>query len=82
MKGNKETQQKLLLHKGTNFLVSIYHQENHSYQGSIQWLDTGKKMNFRSGLELLNLIHEATNANKKEEQALRTWNDVKESNIG
>jgi hypothetical protein len=28
---------------GTNFLISIYHHENNSWQGSLQWLDTGKK---------------------------------------
>lgn len=65
---------------GANFLISIHHQENHSWQGAIQWLDTGKKIHFRSELELLNLIHDAIETAK--EQKLRTWEDVQKSNIG
>lgn len=60
---------------GTNFLISIYHQENHSWQGCIQWLDTGKKVHFRSELELMNLIHGAVTTNQTEEETLRTWDD-------
>jgi len=82
MNENKDAAQKSLLHKGTNFLISIYHQENHSYQGTIQWIDTGKKVSFRSELELLNLIHEATNYNSNDGQNMRTWKDSKESNVG
>jgi hypothetical protein len=59
----------------TNFLISIYHQENFSYQGEIQWLDTGKRIRFRSELELLNLIHEAAKATHKSDSETRTWAD-------
>ncbi len=58
---------------GTNFLVSIYHQENQSWQGSIQWLDTGKKVHFRSQLELLNLMNEAAEVSSNREDDLRSW---------
>lgn len=61
--------------QSANFLVSIYHQENFSYQGEIHWLDTGKKICFRSELELLNLIHEATKSHKTEQDQIRTWSD-------
>jgi len=61
---------------GSNFLISIYHQENHSYQGTIQWLDTGKILHFRSELELLNLIHEAV-VIQTESNEMRTWSDAK-----
>jgi len=63
-----------------NFLISIYHQENFSYQGEIHWLDTGKKICFRSELELLNLIHEATKASQKSESEPRTWSDDQKIN--
>lgn len=56
-----------------NFLVSITHQENQSWQGSIEWLDTGKIIHFRSELELISLIAEAANANKKEGISYRNW---------
>lgn len=58
-----------------NFLISIYHQENFSYQGEIQWLDTGKKIRFRSELELMNLIHEAAKSSLKSDSEIRTWTD-------
>lgn len=59
---------------GNNFLISVYHQENHSMQCSIHWLDTGKKVHFRSELELMNLMNAAV-CNKSGEQALRSWED-------
>lgn len=65
---------------GTNFLISIYHQENLSYQGVVQWLETGEKVHFRSELELMNLIHSAT-LEQQGEQALRDWNLNSQSNV-
>ncbi len=44
---------------GTNFLISIYYQENHSWQGTIHWLETDKKLHFRSELELISLMQSA-----------------------
>lgn len=61
--------------KGTNFLISVHHQENHTWQGSIQWLDTGQKCHFRSELELMNLIHGAVTAGVAAQEPLRTWEE-------
>ncbi len=60
---------------GTNFLVSIHHQDNCSWQGVIQWLDTGKTIHFRSALEMLSLIEEATEVH--ESTSKRSWDDIK-----
>lgn len=60
---------------GTNFLITVYHQENFSYQGVIEWLDTGKKTHFRSELEMLNLIHSAVVQNSEESTPMRSWQD-------
>lgn len=57
------------------FLITIYHQENHSWQGVIQWLDTGKKIHFRSELELMTLIHSATLRNASKNDSFRTWHE-------
>lgn len=65
---------------GTNFLVSIHHQENHSWQGVIEWLDTGKKIHFRSELELMNLIHDAVQVSNVVEEPNRTWKDARKMN--
>lgn len=62
---------------GTSFLVTIYHQENHSWQGSIQWLETGIMLHFRSELELMNLISKAIQSGESKEQELRTWDDYR-----
>lgn len=67
---------------GTNFLVSVYHQENHSWQGSIQWLDTGQKVHFRSELEMLNLMQEAIAQGKGSSEERRTWEKEKSKNTG
>ncbi len=68
--------QKNIPNKGSsNFLITIYHQENHSWQGVIQWLDTGKKVHFRSELELLNLINSALHVTTKPMEELRNWTE-------
>jgi len=66
---------------GTNFLISIHHQENHSWQGVIEWLDTGKKVHFRSELELMNLIHGAVQTTSVTDEPIRTWNDERRINV-
>jgi len=66
---------------GTNFLITIHHQENHSWQGVVQWLDTGKTVHFRSELELLNLIHGAVEINKVSDEPLRTWQDERKISV-
>lgn len=58
---------------GTNFLISIYHQENHSWQGTIQWLETGEKVHFRSELELIHLIQSAAQVQGQDKDELRIW---------
>lgn len=65
----------------TNFLVSIHQHENHSWQGFIEWLDTSKKMHFRSELELMNLIHEAAQLSNASEESLRTWEEQRQLSV-
>ncbi len=69
------------MNMGTNFLITVYHQENFTYQGVIEWLDTGKKMHFRSELELINLIHNAVALNTEKSDKLRTWQDERMINV-
>ncbi len=56
---------------GSNFLITIHHSENNSWQGVINWLDTGKTIHFRSALEMMSLIDEAVARDK------RSWEDIK-----
>lgn len=39
-----------------SFVVEIKSKENHTWQGSIIWVEGQKKENFRSALELLRLM--------------------------
>lgn len=61
---------------GQNFLVTVYHQENQSWQGVIQWLETGEKIHFRSTLEMLHLIDNAT---QKVGLPHRSWSEEPKS---
>ena len=65
----------------TNFLVTIHHQDNHSWQGVIEWLDSGKKLHFRSELELLMLMQSAVQSEEREQTPLRSWDDVRKMSI-
>lgn len=66
--------------RSSNFLITIYHTDNYSYQGFIQWLDTGEKIHFRSELELMTLIHSAVTSQTENNIAMRDWGQTK--NIG
>ena len=58
---------------GTNFLISIKEKDNQNWKGTIQWLDTGKTMSFRSALEMMNLIDEAISIQSGEGEPSRSW---------
>lgn len=71
---NKQSQEsKTQPIKGTNFLITIHHTENYSYQGVIQWLDSGEKIHFRSELEMITLIHSAVARHTEKNLSSRDW---------
>ena len=39
-----------------SFVVEVKSRENHTWQGTITWVEGKKKENFRSALELIRLI--------------------------
>ncbi len=41
------------------FVVHVSSVENNTWQGQVTWADTGEKANFRSVLELMNLMDKA-----------------------
>jgi len=59
----------------TDFLIKIMFRKNVNWQGEVHWLNTGKKRNFRSSLELLMLIQEAMEMGEvpQAEYEIRTW---------
>lgn len=51
--------------KTNTFVVQIACQQNATWQGTIKWIEQGKEMHFRSALELINMMDEATKAQLK-----------------
>ncbi len=56
--------------KDRTFLVKLKYTQNQSMQGSIQWIERGKVVNFRSMMELFSLLSESV-ANME----IRGWED-------
>lgn len=48
-----------------NFVVSVKSQENHTWQGTVSWVEGKKQENFRSALELLKLMDSALEKEEK-----------------
>lgn len=63
---------------GTSFLVTIRQTENMNMQGVVHWLDTNQKVTFRSTLELLNLMIEATGCVQSKTDS-RKWETTQHS---
>jgi len=57
------------------FVIEVVDQQNASWQGSVNWINTGKKENFRSALELIRLIDSALEEERKTEE--KTFADEK-----
>ena len=57
-------------HNRQTFHVSIQFAENYTWQGKIQWLEGRKSLHFRSFLELMRLMDEATRTAASEVSAL------------
>lgn len=51
---------------GQSFVVEVKCQENHTWQGTIQWVEGQKKENFRSALELIRLMDSALSSSVAE----------------
>ena len=56
--------------KDTTFIVKLKYHQNHSLQGTIQWIEKGKVVHFRSMMELFLLLSESI-GNKE----IRSWED-------
>ena len=48
--------EKDLLNSENSFLIKIKYRQNSSWQGTVQWIETGKTQNFKSCLELIRLM--------------------------
>ena len=58
---------------GMNFLITIVCRDNQKYQGVIEWLDTRKKVHFKSMYELWSLIEQAIQVKDGSRDPPRNW---------
>jgi len=54
------------------FEITVKFQQNSTWQGLIHWLDTDRKQNFRSTLEMLKLMDEAIVEDSEDEKPI-SW---------
>ena len=62
-------------------MVRIQFRQNASWQGTVQWLEGKKTLPFRSMLELVHLLREATEmepGTPETEAQFHTWSDREE----
>lgn len=54
--------------KGTSqsFVIEVKSQENHSWQGTITWVEGKRKEHFRSALEMIRLMDSTLNSESDE----------------
>lgn len=67
---------------GITFLVRIYFKQHANWQGTVQWLESGKTVPFRSVLELIALLNEAVEKNSPDAgMGFRSWENLKPEEI-
>lgn len=59
-------------------MIRIYFRQHADWQGTIQWLEAGKTVPFRSVLEMLSLLNEAVEKNSPAGEGLdfRSWENM------
>lgn len=51
-----------------SFIITVRSQENHTWQGTVSWVEGKKQENFRSVLELLKLLDSAVEGDTLKEE--------------
>ena len=54
------------INQSQSFVLEVKSKENHSWQGTITWVEGQKKENFRSALELIRLMDSILNEDAEE----------------
>ena len=54
--------------KDASFLIDIVDTQNHTWQGRLYWVQEKKSVNFRSALELMQLLSSAVTPAEEEEE--------------
>lgn len=59
--------------RGDAFIVNIKNNQNHTWQGTVRWVETQKEIPFRSALELIKLIDSAMETPEEIQEDLLQW---------
>lgn len=59
--------------RGDTFIVNIKNNQNHTWQGTVRWVEIQKEIPFRSALELIKLIDSAMDTSEEIEGDLLQW---------
>lgn len=59
--------QKKGLNTGETFVINVKCRQNHTWQGTVKWIEGQKEVPFRSALELIKLIDSAIEVVDEEE---------------
>ena len=62
------SEEKEVKNSENSFLVKIRYRQNSSWQGTVQWIETGKTQNFKSCLELIRLMDMAVNSGDESDE--------------
>ena len=54
-----------------SFVVEVKCQENHTWQGTIHWVEGQKKENFRSALEMIRLMDSVLSASAVDKEEMQ-----------
>ena len=61
----------------TEFMIRLNMRQNATWQGELYWINTNRRVHFRSMLEMINLMQEAMeiSGEPKPEYTFRSWHD-------
>lgn len=57
-------------YENQNFVVTVRSQENHTWQGTVSWVEGKRQEHFRSVLELLKLIDSVVTTDTDDEEVV------------
>lgn len=64
--------EKMPIHNSNqSFVVEVKCQENHTWQGTIHWVEGQKKENFRSALEMIRLMDSVLSASAVDKEEMQ-----------
>lgn len=58
---------------GQTFVLNIKCRKNHTWQGTVNWVEEKKSLSFRSALELIKILDSAMDTVDPEEEPTEQW---------